>query len=609
MAGTTPNSPNISRVRHGTVGADFVLVHPEYQYWYRDWLKIRDCIAGERTIKEKGETYLRKLKGSDAEDYAEYRDRAVFYNMVSQTMNGMIGQVFRREPLIRNLPAKFKDAVRTFAKDGSSHVGLAKTVLSDQIAVSRFGVLVDAPSTPSKTPTAFAVGYQAENILDWDIAVVDGVYQPIRILLREFVRDDPLEDPDPPVRKATTKDNGRVKVTPLRSSIQPSQNPPSARYGTNYNYREIYRELVLEIDERTGERTYVQYVRRDAPNGEPDARLVPMIRGVPLDFIPFKFFGATGNTPDCEKPCLLDIANLNISHYRTYAELEWGRLFTALPVYYAPGGDSDSRGNYHIGPSQVWEVPDGQIPGILEYKGEGLKQLVTALEIKEQQIAAIGGRMMPGMSRSVSESDGQTALREANEQSLLLNVILANEEGMTDVVRWWLMFLDVPLAETVSLRYEINTDFLTSPIGARELRAIQLMYDDGVLPPEGFYEYLRKAEVIPSSMSLEDYLAALKNKDNFFNNPDALAKLRGFASRQQELDQAQLDIANELDRAQLDLDTDTQGRAGDVAEGQLDLARKSQKDANARAKEAAKRPIPAPGAPPRAGPKPPTGNA
>jgi hypothetical protein len=102
----------------------------------------------------------------------------------------------------------------------------------------------------------------------------------------------------------------------------------------------------------------------------------------------------------------------------------------------------------------VWEVPSGETPGILEFKGEGLKTLERALNEKEQQIAAIGGRLMPGMSKSTSESDNQSHLREANEQSLLLNVMMALEEGMTMLVRYWLMFRDVPLRQTETLRYE-----------------------------------------------------------------------------------------------------------------------------------------------------------
>ncbi|ARB15292.1 62kDa structural protein [Caulobacter phage Ccr34] len=345
----------------------------------------------------------------------------------------------------------------------------------------------------------------------------------------------------------------------------------TARTLGGYSYITVYRELKLEeIEWPSGEvkPAYVQYLYEEDPESTPIARLVPNVRGEPLDFIPFKFFGASGNTADVEKPPLLDICDLNLSHYRTYAELEYGRLFTALPVYYAPGTDSEGTGEYHIGPNMVWEVPQGSEPGILEYTGQGLKALETALNDKERQIAAIGGRMMPGASKSVSESNNQTTLREANEQSLLLNIIQACEAGMTDVVRWWLMWRDVPLAETQDLRYEINTDFLSTPIGAREMRAIQLMANDGLLPDPVFYEYMRKAEVISSDMTFEEFQELRADPDSFINNPDAQARQRGFTNRSQELEQTRM--AREADFTQQKIDI--QERAVAVQEGHAEVA-------------------------------------
>jgi hypothetical protein len=52
---------------------------------------------------------------------------------------------------------------------------------------------------------------------------------------------------------------------------------------------------------------------------------------------------------------ILDILTLNVSHYKTYAQLEHGRFYTANPIYYVSGaGEEDTE--YHIGPSVVWEI-------------------------------------------------------------------------------------------------------------------------------------------------------------------------------------------------------------------------------------------------------------
>lgn len=546
MAGQAPNSSNINLVASGIASGTSIVVHPEYQYWRPEWRKLRDVLAGQREVKRARDLYLRPMKGQDSEDYDIYLDRATFYNMTGQTLNGMIGQVFYRDPIVIGLPDKFKSPLRlSFGKDGSSHTSFCKAVVNEQIGLGRYGVLVDAPATSAKVPTSYVVGYAAENIMDWTIDEIGGVYQLSRVLLREFAREAiPSNSPQNP-----WIDGQDVRVA--RNQARAKFVRPVTRYTDAYTYSTIYRELCLEQQD-DGTYVYTQYIYNEDTATEPAQTIVPTLRGQPLDFIPFQFFGATGNTPDVEKSPLLDIADLNISHYRTYAELEYGRLFTALPVYYAPGKDDDGAAEYHIGPNIVWEVPVGSEPGILEYKGEGLNALVTALNGKERQIAAIGGRLLAGAEKQGSESVGQTMLREANEQALILNVVQATEPGMAQIVRWWLMWRDVPLSQTEDLEYNLNRDFVSSKTGAREIRALQMLHEDGYVPIEILYNVLIKVEWLDPTTTLEEFQASLDDPKSFPNNPDAQARQRGFASRQQELDQTT--VAREADMQQEEID-------------------------------------------------------
>lgn len=604
MAGLSPNSANIARTKRAVSDTTHLVVHPEYEYYRPIWQKIRDAVAGEEEIKRKGETYLRRLKGQNGEDYESYLDRAVFYNMTAQTQNGMVGQVFRRPPTVRNLPQsvgiigiapdgsqqiitpttdKFGPELRRFAKDGSSHHNFAKTACSEQIAMGRFGALVDA-SADNPQGFGYVVGYTAENIVDWTIEEVQGLFMPTRILLREFERED----------NAQTRDNawiGRAdKNTDIRRAggirDQYFANATAAlarptRYTSSYTYRTIYRELVLELQPNGIDWVYRQYVYNDDPRSIARAAFTPTVRGNTLNFIPFVFFGATSNTAETEKPPLLDIVDLNIKHYRTYAELEHGRFYTALPIYYAPGNDDEKEGAYHLGPNQVWEVPRDTIPGIIEFKGTGLKTLETALNEKEQQIAAIGGRLMPGASKSVSESDNQVALREANEQSLLLNIVMSLEEGMSMLTRYWLLFRDVPMSATANLRYEVDTSVFSNSVDARTLRALQQLYEGGLLPVDALYENFLKNGLLPSSMTLEDFIARLKDPNAFINNPDIDAMRNGYSNRAQELEQARVareinieDRRQALDEERLALDREKFNLASEVGSTSVTATRK-----------------------------------
>jgi hypothetical protein len=51
----------------------------------------------------------------------------------------------------------------------------------------------------------------------------------------------------------------------------------------------------------------------------------PTRRGERLAFIPFTFLGPVSIKPYVAKPPLLDLVDVNLSHYRTSADLEHGR--------------------------------------------------------------------------------------------------------------------------------------------------------------------------------------------------------------------------------------------------------------------------------------------
>lgn len=598
MAGTTPNSTNIGRTKRAIAAFTSIFAHPEYSYWAEDWQKIRDALAGEREIKRKGAVYLRPMEGSTDDQYEQYLHRAVFYNMASQTLSGMVGQVFRRPPVIRHLPQpgrvvsrdaggaevvidqgeKLLPALARFAKDGTSHSSFAKTIAAEQIAMGRFLALADVEETPvGKKPQPYAVGYTAENIIDWQIEEVEGFYVPTRVLLREFVRvasspsaDNPWIGDETP-RRGKRKRPQTALIRTADGELMPvtSKTPAEQPATGGYTYVTQFRELSLELQE-DGSRIYCQKVYKEDPLSKPIKVTYPRVRGNPLRFLPIVFFGAFSNAADCEKPPLLDIVDLNLKHYRTYAELEYGRFYTALPTYYVPGTPDSDSASYHIGPGTVWETTPEGVPGILEYKGEGLKTLERALDEKEQQIAAIGGRMMPGSSKSTSESNQQSSIREANEQSLLLNVITALEEGMTTLMRYWMLFRDVPLQDTALLRYELDTTFLSTALDARAIRAIQQLFNAGNIPVEVFYEAMVRNGVISTTMTLEDFREKMNDPNSFIGQPDAEAMRRGYVSRAQELEQVRLAREAAFQAKELEL----QDRARTLEEEKFALAQK-----------------------------------
>jgi hypothetical protein len=471
------------------------LVHPDYRYWSPIWRTIRDADIGEVEIKRNATKYLPKLQGHDNDQYRSYLSRAVFFNMTAKTLNALYGTLFRRNPKITGLPKALMEASKKLTKDGVSLHLTAKIAAKEILAMGRYGMMVDADPTGRGKP--YVACYTTENILDWQMSEINGMQRLIRVVLREvfYRRKDHLSP---------------------------------------YNYISRFRILVLnELPD--GDYVYEQHIYEDRDlNGVPDYKalpdeiITPTVRGEPLNYIPFIAVGPFTNDPDVQKPPILDIVTLNLSHYQSYAQLEQGRFFTANPVYWTSGGSpNDDSGEYYVGPDVVWELGKDGSAGVIEFTGQGLTSLETALTQKENQISAIGGRMMPGTHGS-AESNNALRLKEQNEQTLLMNISDTMDEAFTTVLGWWADWNNASAAVVAKIDFEMNRDFLLKDIGAREFRAIQQMYADGIIPITVVYAYLLKAEVIPDWIAEDEFIGMLNQADQFPHMVDVLAQMKNY---------------------------------------------------------------------------------
>lgn len=498
----------------------------DYQNWRMIWLAIRHAMIGEVEIKKHGQDYLPRPEGMDDDQYSAFLDRAVFYNMVYRTVTGLTGSIYRRDPRLLRAGPKLTELTKRISKDGLSLKLFAKIISQEMLSVGRYGVLADKSASGSETAKPYLAGYTCENILDWTTTEIDGRDEFDYILLREFVCDRRLYQ------------------------FEGEEAKPNTSYGQLYTVYRVLRLIWNDFDQRWEYRQEV-YNRpnADADMTETPEVFVPMIFGVPMTRIPFRFFNATTNLGEIEKPPILDILTLNLSHYKTYAQLEHGRFYTANPVYWVSGSQEEDE--YHIGPSVVWEVGTNEKAGLIEFNGHGLKSLENALLSKETQVASLGGRLL-GDSNTAGQSDNQVKIKDRNEQSLLLNVTTVINENFTDLL---IILANWMNEQSPNLEFRVNQDFLIDAAAAREFRAITMMYQAGILPIEVIYEYFLKADVIPEYVTLEVFTKMLDDPKQFPNNPDFQSRQEGFPdSRAQRADELQRDLDdNETDRLETEL--------------------------------------------------------
>lgn len=493
-------------------------VHPDVRYMEPDWEKLRDAYNGERAVKAKGEKYLVRYASMDNDVYAMFLNNATFYNMVGRTVQSLAGTIFKRNPIVTNLPKKLEEKLQYISIKGQTLRTFSRLAARDVIHMGRYGILVDR----AEEGDPYMAGYVAEAILDWKTKLVRGRQTLTEVTLME-IQDVPAD------------------VT----------------LGLARRYVPLYRKLVLDG------KVYRQEIYKTIVEGTglpstenrlPDEVITPTNRGVPLDFIPFVFLGQDSDSVEVERSPMQDITDINFSHYRSYAQLEHGRFFTASPVYYVSKGENDGAGEYTIGSGTVWEVGAGESAGLLEFNGHGLNALEKAIEMKEAHIATLGGRMIGVDAAATSESDNQLQMKDRNEQALLLNVAITMDECFTKVMRWWAWWQDVSLANSAKITVEFNKEFLLKEAAAREFRAVHQMYQDGVLPIEVVYDYLFRAEVIPDWMTMEEFKVLLDSPNSFPNNPDVAANQDGMPDAKTVVQVEETDKDRENQNEQNDAD-------------------------------------------------------
>lgn len=481
-------------------------LHPDYSYEKCNWDLIRDCIQGERRIKEQGQVYLPSLSVTSGTTYEEYKSRATFVNMTGRTISGLVGTVFRRPVKVDGVD---KSWLHDVTIDGLHFNLFCKKATIEVIGLGRIAVLVDMGSDGTDP---YLCEYIAENILSWKTRTIAGRKVPSYVLLREITDNTPL------------------LINGLDAQVDTYSQNLSARYRVLYlDDQGIYRQQMYLEKQVRDDLGVTQLVLQTAGD-----TITPTKGGLPFNYIPIVCIGPSQPTFDVQRSPVLDIAFLNMAHYRTSAQLEHGRFFTALPVYYIPIEGQNNQNSYEIGPSVVWEVPTGSKPGILEYFGTGLKNLADSLVEKEEHIAQLGGRIMGIAPAAAVESDNIYKMKQANELSVLLNITESMSAGMTQVLKWLLDWQRVDITE-VAVRF--NQDFNSLQIAARELRAIAVMYQAGILPIQEVFRVLQDSGFVDDTLSLAEFESQLANLKNFPGQPDVEAMHQGFpnaAARMQD---------------------------------------------------------------------------
>lgn len=461
--------------------------HTDYISNLQRWELVRDCVEGEDAIKLRrdrsgslalgvglltadGTRYLPAPNARDSsqenlERYLAYRLRASFVNFTGFTKEGLLGMVFRK-PAVIELPTGLEFLNDNADGGGTGITQLLKDGIGDSLETGRYGLLTDYPEAPAGLTQAQVAErklqatistYPAESIVNWRFETVGTVTMLTLVTLKELV-DIPKDDFE--VEQVT-----------------------------------YHRALVL-IDG-----TYAQqlYDEDDKPIG--DMIIPTKSDGTTWKNIPFQFIGSQNNDPTPDKSVLLDLANVNVSHYRNSADYEESSFMVGQPTPVITGltqswVDDVMKGGVMLGSRTAILIPGEGSASLLQADPNSMPE--TGMQRKEQQMIMIGARII--QDSSGVETAEAAKIRFGGQNSKLAMLAGNWDEALTQAIKWAGEFQGT----SDEVKVETNKQYFDATLAPQEVAAGVQLLDRGTIAHSDLRGRLRKTSWIEHDRTDEE---------------------------------------------------------------------------------------------------------
>lgn len=420
--------------------SDVTFKHPEYLKNFFLWDQVDDVCKGQKAVKDKKEKYLPRNNPQDTSAeargfYDSYLMRAVFYGVTGKTLGSLVGAAFATDPTFK-YPKELEHLERNANGSGVSLYQLSQSAVRHVLKHYRCALYVDFPDVEPSRNRAEEKAKQAypmihllpsKAVINWDTITVGNQIKLSLVVIEESISERGVD-------------------------------------GFSIESKQQYRVLRLE-DVGLGEFIYTieVYSKSDKGVWAGNGRKIPTdYNGDTWSYIPFSFVGAVDNSAQIDNAPLLELADLNLAHYRDSADFQESVYYMGNPQYFASGMDwnwfdeAKKRGVY-IGAKVILPLPQGGNLGITQVQPNTLSR--EAMKDKWQQMKEMGARLVEkgSASKTATEADNDDAV----QHSVLSLCVVNTNEAVTMALRWCAKFV-MPNVESLTkedLLFEISQEF------------------------------------------------------------------------------------------------------------------------------------------------------
>lgn len=456
--------------------------HPTLSRMRSKWMLMDDCLSGEEAVKSRKELYLPIPRVDDDESenkkrYSTYIQRAVFYNATRRTLDGLVGEVFSRDPVMK-LPENMARMATDVDGAGVSIVQQAKLALSYVMGYGRAALLIDYPKVDGPVtqdrinsgevrPTISL--YKANTVINWRTKMIgaERVYTLVVIAETYLNEDDPFE----------TRSESQWRVLRLNSEgvyeveiwRKRTRDPIAEEKGAEPPSEELYQ--------------YEKYIPTDA-------------QGKVWTRIPFTFVGVMNNDSSIDDPPMYDLAVLNIAHYRNSADYEESCFIVGQPTAWFSGLTQEwvtdvFKGKVFLGSRAAIPLPQGAMAGLLQVSPNSMPK--EAMDQKERQMVALGAKLVT--NGNVQRTLGEAQIEEASASSILATATKNVSAAYLYALKVASRFITPVEPADTDLRFDLNTDFPASRLTPNDRNQLIQEWQSGAITWTEMRDGLRRGGV------------------------------------------------------------------------------------------------------------------
>lgn len=463
-------------VAASSVAADDLPIHahPWYELQREDWEKVRDLMAGTRAVRKKGALYLPKHAAEQPDDYELRLKLGVVYNGFKRTLQAMTGLVMQRPVELGQTAGKIAEHWESIDGRRGHGAVFARRVFTEGLATNWCGILVDMQPLEDEGGVRSRADearlglrpywrlYKAEDIRDWQWTEYQGE-QVLRLLV---------------LRECYQERVGRFRIE------------------ERVDYR------VIEW-RGPGEITWELW-REEGDRGNRSASLVRRGSILGPERIPFSFF-----TPNevYGPPPLIDLADLNLTHYRTDTDrrhlMRIGCLPIPVRIGYPNAGDEPEK---PFGTNRLLDVPlDGDFKWA-EITGAAFGVTGEDLRMIEARMGAMGLAFLQPETRAAETAEAKR-IDSTAQNATLASAARALKDCLEEAVIYHAQFLKV-----APVGVEVNTDFERTVLPPQMIDALSRLEVAGQLSLETLLAMLKRGHVLGDDTDVEEELARIMQR-------------------------------------------------------------------------------------------------